>query len=109
MNKLDLKKAENQKSNCQHLLDHTHTQKSKKASENIYFCFIDYTKTFDCVGLNKLWKILKQMEHETTLPTFWETCIQVKKQQLQPNMKQEIGSKQAKESTLGLCAVTLLI
>ena len=30
--------------------------------KNIYFCFIDYAKAFDCVGLNKLWKILKEME-----------------------------------------------
>ena len=29
--------------------------------QNIYFCFIDYTKAFDCVDLNKLWKILKEM------------------------------------------------
>ena len=36
----------------------------EKASEfqtNIYFCFIDYAKAFDCVGYNKLWKILKEM------------------------------------------------
>ena len=36
----------------------------KKANEfpkNIYFCFIDYTKAFDCVDHNKLWKILKEM------------------------------------------------
>ena len=36
----------------------------KKATEfqkNIYFCFIDYVKAFDCVDHNKLWKILKQM------------------------------------------------
>ena len=36
----------------------------KKASEfqkNIYFCFIDYAKAFDCVDHNKLWKILKEM------------------------------------------------
>ena len=37
----------------------------KKAGEfqkNIYFCFIDYAKAFDCVDHNKLWKILKEME-----------------------------------------------
>ena len=45
----------------------------KKAGEfqkNIYFCFIDYTKTFDCVDHNKLWKILKEMripDHLTCL------------------------------------------
>ena len=30
--------------------------------ENIYFCFIDYAKAFDCVAHNKLWEILKEME-----------------------------------------------
>ena len=94
MYKLDSKKAENQKSNCQHLLDH---RKSKRVPENIYFCFTDYTKIFDCVNHNKLWKILKQMKHETTLLTFWETCIQDKKQQLEPDMEQQTGSKLGKE------------
>ena len=44
---------------CQHPLDH---QKSKRFPENIYFCFIDYAKAFDCVDHNKLWKILQEME-----------------------------------------------
>ena len=35
-------------------------KKSKRISENIYFCFIDYTKAFDCVDHNKLWKILEE-------------------------------------------------
>ena len=48
----------NQRSNCQHALDH---QKSKSSRKNIYFCFIDYAKAFDCVDHNKLWKILKEM------------------------------------------------
>ena len=42
----------------------TSTGSSKKAREfqkNIYFCFIDYAKAFDCVDHHKLWKILKQM------------------------------------------------
>ena len=58
MYKLDLEKAEEQRSNCQHPLDH---RKTKGIPENIYFCFIDYTKAFDCVDHNKLWKILKEM------------------------------------------------
>ena len=33
----------------------------KEFQKNIYFCFIDYAKAFDCVDHNKLWKILKQM------------------------------------------------
>ena len=53
------KRQGNQRSNCQHLLDH---QKSKRVPEkNIYFCFIDYDKALDCVDHNKLWKTLKEM------------------------------------------------
>ena len=37
-------------------------QKSKRVPENIYFCFLDYAKAFDCVDHHKLWKILKEME-----------------------------------------------
>ena len=36
-------------------------EKARKFQENIYFCFIDYAKTFDCVDHNQLWKILKEM------------------------------------------------
>ena len=42
----------------QHLLDH---QKAREFQKNTYFWFIDYTKAFDCVDHNKLWKILKEM------------------------------------------------
>ena len=45
-------------------------KKAREFQENIYFCFIDYTKIFDCVDHNKLWKILKEMgipEHLTCL------------------------------------------
>ena len=67
------------------------------SEKNIYFCFIDYTKSFDCVNPNKLWKILKEMEYQSTLPAFWEICKQVKKLQLEPYMEQETGSKLRKE------------
>ena len=53
-----LKKQRKKRSNCQHPLDH---RKSKRVPENIYFCFIDYTKTFDCVDHNKQCKILQEM------------------------------------------------
>ena len=36
-------------------------EKTKELQKNIYFCFIDYTKAFDCVDHNKLWKILQEM------------------------------------------------
>ena len=37
-------------------------EKAREFRKNIYFCFIDYTKAFDCVDHNKLWKILQEME-----------------------------------------------
>ena len=45
-------------------------EKSREFQKNIYFCFIDYAKAFDCVDHNKLWKILKEMgipDHLTCL------------------------------------------
>ena len=45
-------------------------KKARKFQKNIYFCFIDYAKAFNCVGHNKLWKILKEMgipDHLTCL------------------------------------------
>ena len=51
----------------------------------------------DCVDRNKLWKILKEMEYQTTWPTSWETCMQVRKQQLELGMEQQTGSKSGKE------------
>ena len=45
-------------------------KKAREFQKNIYFCFIDYAKAFDCVDHNKLWKILKQMgipDHLTCL------------------------------------------
>ena len=71
--------------------------KKQESSKNIYFCFIDYAKAFDCVDHNKLWKILKEMEYQTTWPASWETYMQVWKQQLELDMKQQTGSKQEKE------------
>ena len=37
-------------------------KKARELQKDIYFCFIDYSKAFDCVDHNKLWKILKEME-----------------------------------------------
>ena len=45
-------------------------KKAREFQKNIYFCFIDYAKAFDCVDHNKLWKILQQMgipDHLTCL------------------------------------------
>ena len=63
----------------------------------MYFCFIDYAKAFDFVDHNKLLKILKQVGVPDTLPASWEICMQVKKQQLEPDMEKWTGSKLGKE------------
>ena len=63
---------------------HWTIEKAREFQKNIYFCFIDYAKAFDCVDHNKLWKILKEM---------WETCMQVRKQQLELDMEHQTGFK----------------
>ena len=67
--------------------------KAREFQKNIYFFFIDYAKAFDCVDHNKLWKILKEMYIPDHLTTSWETCMQVRKQQLELDMEQQTGSK----------------
>ena len=71
-------------------------EKAREFQKNIYFCFIDYAKAFDCVDHNKLWKILKEMEYQTTWPVSCKTCVQVKKRQLELDMEQWTGSKMGK-------------
>ena len=68
-------------------------EKAREFQKNIYFCFIDYANTSDCVDHNKLWKILKRWECQTTWPASWEICMQVRKQQLELDMEQQTGSK----------------
>ena len=71
-------------------------QKAREFQKNIYFCFIDHLKAFDCVDHNKLWKILN-MGISDHLTSSWEICMQVKKQQLELDMEQQTGSKLGKE------------
>ena len=65
--------------------------------KNIYFCFVDSAKAFGCVDHYKLWKILKEMGIPDHLSVSWETCMPVKKPQLEPCMEQVTGSKLGKE------------
>ena len=100
MHEVGSKRQKDQRSNCQHLLDH---RKTREFQKNIYFCFIDYAKAFDYVDHNKLWKI-----QEMEIPASWEVCMQVKKQHLEPDMEEQTGSKLGK-SMSRLYVVTLLI
>ena len=68
-------------------------KKAREFQKNIYFCFIDHAKAFDCVDHNKQWKILKWWEYQITWPASWETYMQVRKQQLELDMEQQTGSK----------------
>ena len=70
-------------------------EKARQFQKNIYFCFIDYSKTLDRVGHSKLWKILQEMR--IPLPDSWETYMLVEKQQWEPDMEQQTGSKLGKE------------
>ena len=48
-------------------------EKTREFQKNIYFCFIEYAKAFDCVDHNKMWKILHDMgipDHLTCLPRY---------------------------------------
>ena len=83
-------------------------EKAREFQKNIYFCFTDYAKAFDYVDHNKLWKILKEWQYQTTLHVSWETCMKVKKQQLEPDVEQWTDSKLGKEYDR-LYIVTLLI
>ena len=62
-------------------------EKAREFQENIYFCFIDYAKAFDCVDHNKLGKFFKRWEYQMTLPASCEIFMQIKKQQLAPDME----------------------
>ena len=73
--------------------NHWIIEKSTEFKKSIYFCFIDYAKSFDCVDHNKLENFLKRQKYQTTLPASWETCIQVKELRLEMDMEQQTGSK----------------
>ena len=71
-------------------------EKGREFQKNIYFCFIDYAKAFDCVDLNKLWKILKEMgipDHLTCLLR----NLYAGQEATELDMGQQTGSKQEKE------------
>ena len=82
--KLGLKKAEEPE-----IIANIHwiTEKVRELQKNVSFCFIDYTKAFVWITTN-CGKFFKRWEYQTTLPVSWETYMQVKKQQLEPDMEQ---------------------
>ena len=84
-------------------LDH---RESKGVEKNDYFCFTDYTNTF--VWITKTEKFLKRWDYQAMLPVPWEICMQVKKQELVPDMEQQTGSNWERSMTR-LYIITLLV
>ena len=85
-------------------IDNIHwiTEKAREFQKNIYFCFIDYAKALTVWVTTNCGKFSKGWEYQTTLPASWEICIQVKKQQLEPDMEQT-GSKLGKQYITVCC------
>ena len=94
MFKLDLEKAEerpktrDQTANICWIIE-----KARESQKNIYFCFIDCTKAFDCVNHNKLWKILKEMGITDHLICLLRNLYAGQEEQLELGMEQQTGSK----------------
>ena len=65
--------------------------------KNFYLCFIDYLKPLTVWIIRNYGKLLKRWEYQTILPVSSETCMRIKKQQLEPCMEQLTGSGLRKE------------
>ena len=73
-------------------------EKAREFQKIIYSCFIDYAKAFDCVWITtNCGKFWKRSEYQTTWPSSWEICMQVKKQQLELDIEQQTGYKLGKD------------
>ena len=70
--------------------------KAREFQKNIYFCFIDYPKAFDCVDRNNLWKILKEMGIPGHLICLLRN-LYADQEETELDMEQQTGSKQEKE------------
>ena len=91
MFKLDLEKAEEPEIKLPTPVGSL--KKQEEFEKNIYFCFTDYAKGFGIVSTTNCGKFFKRWEYQTTWPASWETCMQVKKQQLELDMEQLTGFK----------------
>ena len=63
-------------------------QKAREFQKNTYFCFIDYVKALTVWITTNCGKFFKKWEYQTAWPVSWETCVRVKKQQLESYMEQ---------------------
>ena len=72
---------------------HWITEKMREFQKNIYFCFIDYAKAFDCVDHNKLWKVLQEMGISDHLTCLLRNLYTGQEGTLELDMEQQTGSK----------------
>ena len=95
MFKLDLEKTEDPEIKFSNIIDPFHwiIKKAREFQKNLYFCFIDYAKAFDCVDHNQLWKILKEMGTLDHLTCLLRNLYAGQEQQLELYMEQQTGSK----------------
>ena len=84
-------------------------EKAKEFQKNIYFCFIDFTKAFDCVDHNKLWKILKEMEIPDHLTCLLRNLYAGQEATVRTGHGTTDLLPNWKRRTSRLCMVTLLI
>ena len=68
-------------------------EKGREFQKNMYFCFIDYAKAFDCVDHNKLWKILKEMGIADHLICLLRNLYAGQEATVRTDMEQQTGSK----------------
>ena len=82
-------------------------KKAREFQKNIYFCFNDYVKDFDCGDYNKLWEILKEMRMPDHLTCLLRNLYASQEQELGCTWNRQVPNR--KRSTSRLCIVTLLI
>ena len=83
-------------------------EKAREFQKNIYFCFLDYAKAFDCVDHNKLWKILREMGIPDHLTCLLRNLYAGHRQQLESDMERWSSSKLAREYVKALCCSPLI-
>ena len=83
-------------------------EKAREFQKNIYFCFIDYAKAFDCVDHNKLWKILKEMGISDHLTCLLRNLYAGQEATIRTDMEQQSGSKLGKEYIKAVFVILLI-
>ena len=78
-------------------------ERAREFQKNIYFCFIDYPQSLWLYRSPQTVEVLQEMGIPDHLPSSWEICMQVKKQQLELDMEQQTGSRSGKEYIKAVC------